>query len=61
MQIKIELDENDLKRLVANEIHDKMPEANIKESDIKITVKSKQNFRSEWEEAEFRATVNKVN
>lgn len=55
MYIDIKISEHDLKELVANHIQDKtgMEFDPIK---IKIEVKSKQNYKSEWEEASYRAT-----
>lgn len=57
MKIHIEIDEKELARLVANRIYELMPDAGIKEVDIKIQVKSKQNYKAEWESASFRAMV----
>lgn len=54
MQIKIELTEQDLKRIIKNHIASKV-DHRIDERKISILVKSKQNFKSEWEEAAFKA------
>lgn len=55
MKIEIAYDETELKMLILKDICDKMGTILIKMEDIKIEVKSKQNYKSEWEEAEFRA------
>jgi hypothetical protein len=54
MIVRIELSEKDLVRLVKGDIS-KMTCRDVDMSKIKIQVKSKQNYKSEWEEAEFRA------
>jgi hypothetical protein len=59
MNITVEITEQDLKRLILAELRQTMPEAEIAETDVTIEVKSKQNYRSEWEQAAFRATVKK--
>ncbi len=57
--LKIEIDERLLKRLVLNYLKEEMGSLPIKEEDVKIEVKSKQNYRAEWEVAAFRAVVEK--
>lgn len=59
MKILIEINESTLKSLVLEHVSDVLGEVNFSESDIKIEVKSKQNYKSEWEMASYRATVNK--
>ena len=54
MQILIELTQADVKRLVKQEIERKTGNR-VEMSDIKILTKSAQNFKSEWEVAEFKA------
>jgi len=54
MQVRIELSRADIKRLVKAEI-DRLTNMNIPEEQIKIEVKSSQNYKSEWEFAHFRA------
>lgn len=56
-KIEIEYDESALRELVLKDLQRTMPNVDFADSDIKIEVKSKQNFRSEWEPASFRATV----
>lgn len=56
MKVKIELTEKDLRDLVHTEICKKLGNgAHLAPENIKIEVKSKQNFRAEWEVAAFRA------
>jgi len=54
MRIRIELTEEDLRRLVADEIRARTG-GPFDEKRVTIEVKSKQNYRSEWESAAFRA------
>jgi len=56
--INIEVDENTLRRLVKRYLEQQIG-AELDEKDISIETKSKQNYRSEWESAAFRARVNK--
>jgi hypothetical protein len=56
MTIKIELSEEDLKQLILREVRSRINDDNLTLSEVKIEVKSKQNYKSEWEIAEFRAT-----
>jgi len=60
MRIQIEVSEADLRRLVLRHIREQMPDAAIAESDVTIEVKSRQNWKAEWETAAFRATVDKI-
>ena len=55
MKIQVELSESDLKRLIMEEIHRRLGDA-FDEAKVVIEVKSKQNYKSEWEAAHFRAT-----
>lgn len=59
MKIEIEIDEKRLRELVLDEIHDKLGSIAFTPDDVKIEVKSKQNYRSEWEPAKFRARIEK--
>ena len=52
----IEIDEKKLKELVKDYLQNICGDSiSIMTSDIEIEVKSKQNYRSEWETADFRA------
>lgn len=57
MMTKIELDENDLKALVISYLHDTYNGISFEEKDVKIFVKSKQNYKAEWENAAFKAEL----
>jgi hypothetical protein len=58
VNIKIVIDEKIIRQLVFEHISEKM-RYNIEPDDVLIEVKSKQNYKSEWEVAAFRATVDK--
>ena len=61
MNINIEINETMLRDIICRHINRTFgDELNLNEKDIKIQVKSKQNYKSEWEAAEFRASVNKT-
>ena len=55
MKIKVTIDELELKKLVVRELQNKMGDILIDIKDVNIMVKSKQNYKPEWEEAEFKA------
>ncbi len=57
MNIEITLTEVDLKRLVMDELQRRMGDMSLDSSEVKIETKSSQNFKSEWETANFRARV----
>lgn len=56
MTINIELTEADVKQLVLKHLSTLL-EFELTDKDVKIEVKSRQNYKSEWEEAAFRARV----
>lgn len=55
MKIHIEIDENELRELVLNAIQERVTCADVKEKDVQILVKTKQNYKAEWEAGSFRA------
>lgn len=57
MRINIELTEKELRELVLTEIDRRLGDVIVPKENVSIQVKSKQNWKSEWEEAAFRATV----
>lgn len=61
MIVRIELSEKELRALVAQHLRDLLGDIAPRQDDVRIEVKSKQNYKSEWEEAEFRAVYSKVN
>lgn len=58
MNLRIEINEQDLKSLVAVFIQEQTGQS-VSVENIKIEVKSKQNYKSEWEEAAFKAVYTK--
>lgn len=58
MKLEIILSEDDLKKLAVEHIATLLNCA-ISPEDVKIEVKSKQNYKSEWEVAAYRARVSK--
>ena len=56
-KILITIDEKKLRELVVSHLCEKMGEVYFDPKDIKIEVKSAQNYKAEWENAEFRATI----
>lgn len=55
MKIRIEVDETQVRRLVREYLEQHLGDLAPKTEDVRIEVKSKQNFRAEWETASFRA------
>jgi hypothetical protein len=53
MKVSIKLDENDIRSILANYINNNYGTA-IAADSLRIEVKSKQNYRSEWEHASIR-------
>ena len=60
MKVQIEIDENELRAIVLDYIRARFRTEEIDPADVAIEVKSKNNYRSEWERAAFRARVDKV-
>lgn len=58
MNIRIEIDEEELKNIIINDIEKKLGDIPMHRENISIEVKSKQNYKSEWEKAAFRAIYN---
>jgi hypothetical protein len=59
MIIRCEYLDSDIKKLILNDLRSKFETAEISENDVLIQVKSRQNYKSEWEIAAFRATIEK--
>jgi hypothetical protein len=55
MKAKIEIDTAELKQIIITQISYKIGDMTFDPKKVKIEVKSKQNYKSEWEEADFRA------
>ena len=56
-KIDIEVTEQTLKRIVMEHFQNMLGDVVFELDDIKIQVKSKQNYKSEWEDASYRAVV----
>lgn len=56
MNIQLQITEDDLKRLVKEHLSNVL-NVTLAESDIRIEVKTTQNYKAEWEVGKFRATV----
>lgn len=58
MQINVEIDEIELKRMVVAKLQDLMPDSKITEKDVQFTVMTTENYRAtKWENGRFKATV----
>lgn len=57
--VNIEIDEDTIKLLVLAHLS-KLTNTDLSEKDVKIEVKSTQNYKSEWETAKFRARIVKT-
>jgi hypothetical protein len=56
MLVKIELSKEDVQLLVVQELQRRLGEVTLQAGNVKIEVKSTQNYRSEWENADFRVS-----
>jgi hypothetical protein len=61
MRVQIELTQADLQRLVLHELRNLLGDVgnSLSIADVKIEVKSHQNYKAEWESADFRARIEK--
>lgn len=59
MKIQVQITEKELRTMVLERLKSELGDAaaRLDDSDVQIEVKSKQNYRSEWEQAAFRARV----
>ena len=55
MKVKVCIDEQELKKLVVQELERKLGDVHVDITAVRIMVKSKQNWKSEWEIAEYKA------
>jgi len=60
MRVHIEIDEQTVRRLVVEHLQKLLGSLAPENKDVRIEVKSKQNYRSEWEQAAFRAVYEKA-
>ena len=58
IKVTIEMDENTLKRLICNEINRTLGDE-VDVDDVTIEVKASMNYKSDWEEGQFRAQISK--
>ena len=61
MNIKIEINEKQLIEIIINHLLEKVSELDFDKENLKIKVKSIQNYNSEWETANFKATYTHLN
>jgi hypothetical protein len=54
MYVNIELSESDVKDIIRDYLETKLGNVEIKTQALDIQVKSKQNYKSEWETASFK-------
>jgi hypothetical protein len=59
-KVNIEISEETLRILIVEYIQDKLGTIECRPNDVTIEVKSKHNYKAEWEPAHFRATVSKL-
>jgi hypothetical protein len=59
VRLKLEIGEAQLCELVRTYLADKLGSVNLEARDVVIEVKSRQNYKAEWEPAAFRARVDK--
>jgi hypothetical protein len=54
MKMRLELTEEMVRQLIMAHLAEKLGDVRIKPENVNIEVKSKQNYKSEWEVAAFR-------
>lgn len=60
MKVKVELGNDEVKEMLKEKLRELIPEIIIDDSEISITVRSKQNFRNnEWENGEIKVEYTK--
>ena len=55
MYIKVEISKAQLKGLIIQHLQDKLGDLTINPQHVEIQTKSSQNYKSEWEKADFKA------
>jgi len=60
MNVKLEISEEDIKDILCDYLSSKLGDIEIDKKSLDIQVKSKQNYKSEWEIASFKATYNHI-
>jgi hypothetical protein len=56
MKVKVEITTDELKDMILQKLETMFTVADFKKENVKIEVKTKQNYRAEWETGEFRAS-----
>lgn len=56
MKLKIEYNTNDIKELILNDLRSKLGNLALEESQVTILVKTKQNYKADWEIGDFKVT-----
>lgn len=56
MLVEIQLSQEDVKKLILDELSKRLGEVHLDKTKVFIETKSKQNYKSEWETADFRVT-----
>ena len=59
MKVRIEINENQLRSILIDYLQKNFPQVNLCVDFLTIEVKSKQNYKSEWEHAAYRAIYEK--
>lgn len=59
MKIKVSLDEKEVRDLIYRKIRETLGDAEIDIDRVSLMVKSKQNYKSEWEHAEIKVEYEK--
>jgi len=57
--IQITLTKDQVKQIIIDHLHDKLGSMTIDEKNVKFLVKSRQNYRSDWEDADVVITTDK--
>ena len=57
MKVQIELNENEIREIIAEALTKKFPGIIFRGEMLPIEVKSKRNYRSEWEQASIRIST----
>lgn len=60
MKINIEITEQEAKKIISDYLQKELGGVEIDEKQIIFEVKSKQNYKSEWEQADFRVKYHKI-
>lgn len=60
MKIHIELDSHQLKALVIEHLQNRLGNVALDVKNLRIEVKSKHNWKAEWEDALYRATYEAI-